>query len=134
MLVLTGCSNAGGRHALQGQVTLDGSPVSDGYITFTPQPGTAGPSAGGPIKEGRYFIAAKDGTFAGTFRVEIRAMRATGSKVKRPPLNEIVDQFEQYLPARYNDQSELTVEVKAEENHRLDFSLQSDIEVNSQSG
>jgi len=59
------------------------------------------------------------------FRGKITATRETGRKVKTL-IGTVVDRQEQYLPARYNRQSELTAEVTAEGPNRFEFDLVSD--------
>ena len=122
---LCGCGQDG-RQALEGTVTVDGKPLGEGDIVFFPQPGTLGPTAGGQIVQGHFSVAPEGGTLAGTFRVEITATRKTGEQVKDPTLdNALVDRYEQYLPTRYNQQSELTAEVTETGPNRFEFPLSS---------
>lgn len=123
LIAAAGCGGDG-RHALEGTVTLDGQPLAEGQIAFVPQSGTGGPTAGGKIRQGRFSIAAKEGVLAGSFRVEITASRKTG-KQATTETGEKFDQVEQYLPARYNRQSELTAEVPDGGAKQLEFALQS---------
>jgi hypothetical protein len=51
--LLSGCGPSAA--SVFGEVTYDGKPVEDGYITFTPADGK-GKDAGGPIASGRYRI------------------------------------------------------------------------------
>lgn len=124
LLVLAGCSK-NHRQSLEGTVTLDGKPLSEGSIALQPQPGTQGPSAGGKIVDGRFTIEPDRGTFAGIFRVEITASRKTGRQVKNHMTGELGDEFGQFLPARYNEQSELTADVKADGKNQFEFALRS---------
>lgn len=120
--LIAGCGESG-RASIEGVVTLDGRPLPSGSITFVPLEGTVSPTAGGEIVDGTFSIAAKGGTFAGKFRVEIAAKRPNGQKIAHPGFGELVDEYEQYLPSRYNTDSELQVEVKVGEPNRLEFSL-----------
>jgi hypothetical protein len=52
--LLGGCGPSLG--TCSGEVTYDGQPVGDGYITFTPADGK-GKVAGGPISGGRYAVS-----------------------------------------------------------------------------
>jgi len=117
-----GC-DATPRHALEGTVTLDGQPLPDGYISFRPMAGTPGPTAGGRIVDGRFAISRQDGTFAGKFRVEITATRSTGEKFFDEEVGREVEILAQYLPARYNTQSELTAEVRPDGPNAFSFEL-----------
>ena len=129
-VVMCGC-NHDGRQSLEGTVTLDGQPLPAGDITFFPVPGTPGPTAGGKIVEGRFSISAEGGTMAGTFRVQITARRKTGKQVFDPTAqmmdpnakNGMIDQYEQSLQSRYNQQSELTADVIQGDKNVFDFPL-----------
>jgi hypothetical protein len=124
LLLLTGCADEG-RLALEGAVTLDGQPLDKGFITFRPQPGTPGPTAGGPIEGGRFSIAPEQGAFAGTFRVEISAQRPTGKTLLDADTGQVVPHYEQGLPERYNRRSELAAEVKPGLRNHFEFALTS---------
>jgi hypothetical protein len=125
LLALIGCSRSSGRQGIEGVVTLDGKPLETGSITFVPQPGTKGPTAGGTISQGRFAVSPAGGTFAGTFRVEITAARKTGRKVADPRLGEMIDETEQAIPVEYNRDSHLTAEVTEQGSNRFEFALQS---------
>jgi hypothetical protein len=51
--LLSGCGAS--TATVSGEVTYDGQPVGDGYISFTPSDGK-GNDAGGPIANGRYTV------------------------------------------------------------------------------
>ena len=131
--MLGGCNEPTDRHALQGTVTLDGQPLAAGGIDFFPLQGTRGPTAGGQIVDGSFYIAPGGGTKVGTFRVLITASRKTGKQVSDPTAemidpeieNGMVDAYEQYIPARYNKQSELTAEVIVDGQNVFKFDLSS---------
>jgi len=117
-----GCDQATSRHGLQGTVTLDSEPLAKGSIAFVPLPGTKGPPAGGPIRDGSYSVGSDGGTFVGKFSVSIKASRKTGRK-EHDSMGNLVDQFEQYIPRRYNRDTELTAEVTVSGPNRFDFEL-----------
>jgi len=108
-------------------VTVDGVPLGDGNLTLHPLTGTPGPSAGSHVRGGQAELPASAGVQPGSFRVEITAIR----KLDTPPVydeltNQSLPTYEQYLPARYNSDSGLTLEVKhAGENHFV-FALDSE--------
>jgi len=89
LLAVAGCGQNCQRVSVDGNVTLDGKPLAEGAINFIPQLGTAGPTAGAAITEGRFSIERDRGTFTGMFRVEITATRKTGRQ-KRGPLGNMV--------------------------------------------
>ena len=101
---------------------------------FYPEPGTRGPTAGGKIVDGEFTVAAEKGTMEGTFRVQISATRKTGKKVFDPTAEMLdsgstdgmIDEIVQYIPARYNKQSELTADVVDGGENRFEFALSSE--------
>ncbi len=119
----TGCGGHA-RDPVHGTVTIDGQPLADGQIVFTPKPGTASPTAGATIKDGSYKVNTTNEKFLGAFRVEITASRPTGRQVKGPR-GESSDEMANYIPARFNTASELSAEVTASGPNQFDFALQS---------
>src|SRR5262245_35026656 len=77
-----GCSEKSSRLAIEGTVTLDGVALPEGKINFFPMPGTSSPTAGSSIKDGAFAVPANKGVRPGRFRVEIRAIRTSGKKIK----------------------------------------------------
>lgn len=122
-VALSGCHNqpAGPpRGAVHGTVTLDGKPIARGTIDFAPTDPTAGPASGLPLQDGRYASEAK-GAVVGKSRVEIRAPRDSNQPRgdgdgKR--------NYVEAIPARYNAQTTLEVDVQAGDN-TFDFALKS---------
>ena len=125
LLLLVGCSNStsSGRQALEGTVTLDGVPLTEGSIALRPLPGTSGPTAGGQISEGKFAISADKSVFVGTFRVEITAGRKTGKKVMDSLVGLEIDEVVELIPVCYNRESELTVTVTEGSNNQHEFAL-----------
>lgn len=124
-LLAGGCGGTGGRQAIEGAVTFDGKPLEKGQITFVPQTGTAGPTAGAEINGGKFAILPAGGPFAGKFRVEITASRPGSQKVTDRFTGKLVDAYEQYIPKRYNTESQLDADVKAGAANRFEFALKS---------
>lgn len=122
-----GCSSGNDLVAISGKVTFDGQPVDQGQIVFTPQ--STGQTAAAPIVAGAYAVPADKGASPGaTYTVRITADRPTGKKIQAsgyaagdPPQ----DVYEQYIPAKYNESSELQLEVGAESELVKDFELAS---------
>lgn len=107
VIYFVGCGPSDGitRVEVNGNVQLDGSPVVRGQIRFVPEVGTLGPVTIEEIREGRYSARHDGGVPVGTHRVEILAWDPTvpfsfGPGQKTP---------DQLVPAKYNDNSELTV-------------------------
>jgi hypothetical protein len=112
LLLLGGCKDSG-RHAIHGVVTFNNTPLEKGYVAIRPQPGTTSPSAGGDIVGGRFSIAAEKGLLPGVFRVEITASRLTGKQI-RDPLRGMVPEEIQFIPAKYNTASQLTLTIPSD--------------------
>jgi hypothetical protein len=116
MLTLAaGCGDGSGTGEVAGTVKVNGQvPPPGSSITFIPADGKA-QTAGALIEDGRYAVRVP----VGTARVEIRVPRAAGRtapKVEGPESDGGL--VEESLPARYNDQTELTFEVKKGSNEK----------------
>jgi hypothetical protein len=118
-LLLAGCDGGHAeRGGIHGKVTLDGKPLAQGSILFTPIQGAHGVVTGGEIKDGRYELPAETGPAMGWNRVEIRAARNTGKMIPKPfapPGQMIPEQVEAVAP-QFNSASMLKVEIKPGEN------------------
>ena len=123
-IIATGCSESI-RKQVSGTVSLDGEPLPTGQIQLRPHRDTPGPPAGAPIVDGNFRIDPDGGPMAGTFRVEITASRSTGEKRKVDFTDEMTDVYVQYLPARYNESSELEATVNETGTTELTFELSS---------
>lgn len=120
LLTATGCGDGGNTALVTGTVTLDGQPVQAGMLLFVPIDGQS-PTAGGEIKDG-YYSARVPIT---TMRVSISAPRVVGTKkIYDTPDSPEMPITEEALPARYNEETELKIEVKRGTNQR-DFELHS---------
>ena len=116
LLFCAGCTPQAA--TVSGQVTLDGAPLDDANISFVPRDGGQKQAGWATISGGHYAIPETSRLGTGAFRVEIRALRATGEKSSDPsmiPSKEII-------PPKYNTRSELSAEIKPGPN-RADFSL-----------
>ena len=83
-LTAAGCGSGDGipRHTVSGNVTLDGKPLEDGQITFTPE--LAGnPAAGATIKAGAYSLGRSEGPAAGP-HLEPPAIDREGAEKSMP--------------------------------------------------
>ncbi len=126
-----GCGGDGlGRASVSGTVTVDGVPLAEGGLALIPATGTTGPSAGATIQDGEYFIPFDKGPVPGRYRVEIKAMRKTGRQIvdeHQPPPNNLLDEVEQYIPATYNAESTLSIEVAPGKNRGVSFQLNTEV-------
>jgi hypothetical protein len=95
-------------------VTLHGEPVKEGAITFIPTDGSRGAGAGAAIEDGKYHVPRARGATPGKNRVELRAFRTTGRKMKDPTgrPGALTDERVAAFPPEFNDQSTLTRDVQ----------------------
>jgi len=118
-LALVGCADRN-TAVVEGTVTYDGKEITDGTIRFTPANGKA-PTAGGPIKNGRYSVRVP----LGKMKVAISAPGAAGKrKVYNTPNSPEMSITEEALPPRFNDNTQLLLEVQPGTNDK-DFALTS---------
>jgi hypothetical protein len=134
LVVLVGCGSQQAdpfnRAAVAGQVTLDGTPLAEGDILFIPLSG--GTMAGGKIKEGKYKLARHEGPTVGPNRVEIRSVQPTGRIIESPvtpegdgaPGDGKVMEHKELVPKRYNNESELKIDVQQGADNSSDFKLE----------
>lgn len=125
--ICVGCSKQPtDRGSVQGEVKLDGKPLEQGSILFTPVDGTKGTVTGGEIKNGRYQRSAKDGPAIGKNLVQIRAVRKTGKMVQKPMAKqgELVEEYGEAVAPEFNTASTLKVDIKPGEN-TADFDVTS---------
>jgi hypothetical protein len=120
VLVVSGCGDAGPPMGeVTGTVTVDGEPAQEGAISFYPTDGKSS-TAGAAIKGGRYTAQVP----VGESKVEIRVSKIVGHrKLYDTPDSETQPILEQVLPAKYNDQTELLIDVASganEQNYDLE--------------
>ena len=123
-----GCSKTGTQE-VSGSVILDGSPITEGLIEFTPIEPTKGPTAGAAIQNGQFSVPAVASglTVGGVYKVSISVMVGSGQFIRNPVApGGKSEALKESIPARYNENSELqiTVSANAEEN-KHDFQLTS---------
>ena len=112
-LLIAGC-DASKFAEVSGTVTVDGKPVSAGSITFLPVDGLT-PTAGGQIKDGKYSVKVP----VGPMKVTISAPKAIGKKkLYATPDSPEGTLYAEALPERYNEKTELTLDVKSGSNDK----------------
>ncbi len=118
-LLLPGCGKQDpNRGTVSGIVEVDGQPVAQGAIAFTPIDGNTAAS-GGNIVDGRYSVIAN----IGPSKVAINVPQVVGQrKLYDTPDSPVRPVVEELLPAEYNDQTTLTCDVKPGPNQQ-NFSL-----------
>ena len=123
-LLLGGCGKQQSgitKVVVQGTVTFDGEPISNGEIRFYPAEGTQGPVSGGPIKDGKYVAKGKGGVPVGKHTVDIRAFRPESRSAQADPEGGPVVQW---LPSRFNANTTLIATI-SKDTDTQDFDLSS---------
>ena len=121
-----GCGGANplGRKPVSGNVTLNGTPIENGSIAFSPLDG--GTQSGGLISGGNYSIEEEKGLVPGKYRVEIYAQPAApelppghmpGDPLPPPP--------KEMVPPEWNVNSKQTIEVTADSPTEFNFDITS---------
>ncbi len=131
MTVTLGCGDSGPQLApVTGQVLLDGEPVADAGVLFSPN--TPGPAASGSTDEQGNFslmTGSRDGALVSSHRVVISKSETRGVSADADGLSgAVVDGgwlFVDHLPRRYNDPktSGLTADVAADDENHFTFEL-----------
>ena len=138
--LLLGCGpgNPLGRRAISGSVSLDGAPLDQGSIEFAPQETRGGVGTGAMVLNGQYQIPTLKGLPPGKYVVRIssaepreessskRPTGPPGSGTPGPAAPAGFDMTEikrDRIPARYNAESQLVVEVTEEGENKFDFKL-----------
>lgn len=115
-LTFVGCGANDGKMTASGSVTWNGSPLSEGYITFYPTAG-GNPSAT-TISNGSFSTRVTPGEN----RIQVISQKHIGDQPKThegvPPTPIIV----QIIPSKYNDKSEL-VHTFDKNNTRVELAL-----------
>lgn len=115
-----GCSQPAATAEVSGSVTIDGEPAETGAIGFFSVDGKS-PTTGGAIKAGRYTAQVP----FGEMKVEIRVPKVVGQqKLYDTPDSKMQPIMEEVLPEKYNDQTELRIDVQPGTNEQ-DFNLES---------
>lgn len=131
LLAASGCGSSPGRptgEAVEGTVTLDGSPLDQGLIQFKPEDPKA-LFASAEIANGKYSISRGLGPQAGKYRVEINSPEG-GPIVPSTDPAKAMEQAsapppKERIPARYNATSELTADIKSGAANPHNFDLKS---------
>ena len=122
-----GCGGANplGRKAVSGNVTLNGSPIENGSIEFSPLM-EGGTQSGGLISGGSYAIEEDQGLAPGKYRVAIFAQPAApelppghmpGDPLPPPP--------KEMVPPEWNVNSKETIEVTPDGPTEFSFAITS---------
>lgn len=127
MMVFCGCGQKDVPRAdVEGSVTFEKKPISEGVILFIPIPGVQGAPVQLDIKDGHYSSKAdkndRRGVVIGQNDVQIMMVAGTGKKVRSPD-GDLIDETVQSIPVRFNEQTELRRDIKRGVNE-LNFDLE----------
>jgi hypothetical protein len=128
-IVLAGCGGRDnrGRLPISGTVKLDGRPMTTGYIIFEPKSGQTMQSGGMIQPNGTFEVPAENGAAAGTYSVAIfsGAVKPVNNFEPGTPEYEAASMRQpgEQVPAKYNVDSILTVEVKPDDKNEFKFDL-----------
>ncbi len=101
----SGCKSGDGKVDVSGTVTFNGKPVEEGTIQFVHTADTADTVT---ITDGKYATRIPPGSK----KVAVHAYRKTGEFLRDPTDKQSgYPVVSNYIPAKFNDQSELTAEV-----------------------
>ena len=106
----TGCSKGGPPMGeVSGTITVDGTPAKIGSSSFFPVDRKSA-TAGAAIKEGKYTAKVP----VGKVKVEIRVSKIVGKKkLYDTPNSPVQPIMKEVLPPKYNDRTELELDVKS---------------------
>lgn len=114
LTVIAGCGSPKDIGTVSGTVTIDGQPAEKGSITFMPMEG-GNPSSGATIENGKYSAS----VWPGKSKVEIRVPKVVGeTKLYNTPDSPVQQILTEVLPARFNDRTELELEVQLGKNEK----------------
>lgn len=115
LMLFAGCQPSGPHTVpVSGTVRWDGAPLASGDILFHPVDGGGVPDAG-KITDGQFTVDVKPGMK----KIAIYATRSTGEV--DPTMGAAAQ--EQFIPARYNDTTELTQNILDQPTSGLVFEL-----------
>jgi hypothetical protein len=118
LLIVGGIVGCGSRGAcsLVGTASFAGEPIRQGSIRLDPIEVPGAKRAAARIVEGKFDISIDQGLLAGVYRVSIYGTRSTGRQI-RPRENlhggiqKSIPESEQFIPDKYNNRTELTVDL-----------------------
>ena len=131
LIAVAGCggSEESNRVAVQGMVTLNGSPIKAGRVNFIPEKGTSGPASGSEIYSGKFVIDRNRGPVPGKYLVRIQINDVESSNdnssatavTSRPPTKEEVLAGKDELQPEGSRLNTGTAESKSGQNTTQEF-------------
>jgi hypothetical protein len=117
------CGCGSSKTVIEGQITLDGKPLSSGVIAFEPTE-RGGKAFDSDITDGKYRIEMPRDDVTGKCVVRITSLQATGRKIPAgppAPQGTLISEMAEAIPQQYNAKSTLQVNLASSGPH--DFSL-----------
>ena len=129
-VAIAGCGPANPRDRLpvSGRVTLDGAPLDQGVIQFSPLVPDNTVGSGARIERGKYEIPTHKGLPVGKYRVRINSAEADDSPLPPDPDTLFMTDRPtiERIPAKYSRRGEEVVEVSAGGRNRFDYDILTD--------
>lgn len=109
---------------ISGEVTANGKPVEMGMILFSPSAASEGlRQVSADISDGKYSVPRAKQMQPGVYSVAITGQRKTGRQITADPgSSELVDEWVDFVPPRYNAKSDLTTTIEQDRSD-LNFEL-----------
>jgi hypothetical protein len=125
--LLAGCGEEidPGYKPVSGTVFLDGKPLADALIAFTPEEGsTASGRTDGNGQYTLFYAARRPGARVGQNMVEITKEAVASGRADE--FSAMTEEESELLPSRYNTQTELSATVQPTNDNVIDFQLTSE--------
>ena len=106
-VLVAGCSDGPKTATVSGVVRVGNKEADKGAIIFVPADGKGQPAGADIGADGRYTAKVP----LGTMKVEVRVSKVVGKKALYGKDGPTRDIFEEVLPARFNEKTELTYDV-----------------------
>ena len=121
LLMALGCreSDPLNRQAVSGKITLDGEPLAEGTVDFTPV--NNGVPSGASLKDGVFTIPKEKGLPPGDYIVRVSAANPSGITADVPGESNQISL--ELIPEKYNTKSELSFHVDEKGSNVLDLDL-----------
>ena len=126
LLLAGGCGDSLNRVEISGKVTLDGTSVDSGLVTFIPKNMDNAVTVGAKVVDGQYRLKKSEGPVVGTYSVKVSSVQNTGKIVEDQQIEGYTyEEYAEMIPKPYSTmQSPLTAEVTAGKNV-VDFEIKS---------
>lgn len=120
-LVIAGCGGGDQFLHVEGQVNMDGQPLSEGLVMLLPpENSTDLTTVSTQVVDGHFEIARSKKLKAGSYKVAITSEQKSGRQVQAEPgSSEKVEQYVQVIPPKYNSATVLSVDIAGDRDDLL---------------